>query len=171
MPAAWWMSPHESLQVAYYVRSLGLTERVKVPGNPVDGKLIFESKAGCAGCHIVSGAGGSLGPELSDIGARRSPAHLRDVLANPAGAMPEGFMVVRVVDRAGKETQGIRLNEDSFTLQIKDYAGRFHSFQKAAMRSIDRQPHETPMPSYKGKLRDNDMDNLVAYLVGLRGEQ
>jgi cytochrome c oxidase cbb3-type subunit III len=170
MPAAWWMSERESLQVAYYVRSLGRTAIVKVGGSPHNGKELFESKAGCAGCHIVSGSGGSLGPDLTDIGARRSPTHLRTVLANPAGAMPEGFLVIRVVDKSGKETRGIRLNEDSFTLQLKDFAGGFHSFQKSSVRSIEKLPRETPMPSYNGKLSENDLDDMVAYLVSLRGE-
>jgi cytochrome c oxidase cbb3-type subunit III len=171
MPAAWWMSERESVQTAFYVRSLGRAQMAKVPGDAANGKAIFEGKGACASCHIVSGAGGSLGPDLTEIGARRSPAHFRAVLADPAAALPEDFLMVRIVPRsgAGPEIRGIRLNEDSFTIQIRDLSGGFMSFRKDQV-NLTKQHGQTPMPSYRGKLNDTETGDLIAYLVSLRGE-
>ena len=172
MPAAWWMSERESVQVAYYVRSLGrVASVVKVAGNLPMGKEVFNGKGGCSGCHIVQGEGGSLGPDLSDVGARRSPMHLRDTILAPEKSLPEKFLMVRVVAKNGKETKGIRLNEDSFTIQLKDLGGRFHSFRKAETLAIHKDFGQTPMPSYAGKLSESELDNLVAFLASLRGEE
>jgi hypothetical protein len=69
------------------------------------------------------------------------------------------------------ETKGIRLNEDSFTIQLKDLGGRFHSFRKAETLAIHKDFGQTPMPSYAGKLSESELDNLVAFLASLRGEE
>jgi cytochrome c oxidase cbb3-type subunit 3 len=170
MPAAWWMSEREATQVAYYVKSLGRTTTIKVGGDKLQGKELFEGKGGCSGCHIANGKGGSLGPELTDIGARRSHVRLREIILNPGMTIPEGFLMVRVQPKTGPEIKGIRVNEDSFTIQIKDLTGQFRSFRKADLTMLNKDFGKTPMPSYDGKFSSNEMDNLVAYLVSLRGE-
>ena len=47
------------------------------------GKEIFEGKGGCLRCHSVANRGGSLGPDLSEIGIRRTPDSLRLSITNP----------------------------------------------------------------------------------------
>lgn len=172
MPAAWWMSDGESLQVAYYVRSLGrVASTIRVAGNTGAGKEVFFGKGGCSGCHIANGTGGTMGPELTEIGAKRSPMYLREALLQPARTVPEGFVMVKVIGRDGKETRGIRINEDTFSIQMRDTAGRFLSFRKADVRGVFKEFGQTPMPSYQGKLSDPELDNVVAYMVSLRGEK
>lgn len=171
MPGAWWMSERESVQVAYYVRSLGRVASVaKVTGNIPLGKEIFFGKGGCNGCHIVDGTGGSLGPDLSTIGARRSAMHLREKITAPEKIIAESFLMVRVALKTGKEVKGIRLNEDTFTIQIKDLSGRFHSYRKADVLVVHKDFGQTPMPAYAGKLSEDELSGLVAYMAGLRGE-
>lgn len=170
MPAAWWMSDRESLQVAYYVRSLGrMASTIRVAGNIPMGEEVFFGKAGCGGCHIVKGRGGSLGPDLTEVGARRSPAHLRQAVASPAEALPAGFLMLTITDATGTKMRGIRLNEDTFTIQIKDLGGKLHSFRKSDI-TLAKETGKTPMPAYKHKLSENEFDNLIAYLASLRGE-
>src|SRR5262249_51814067 len=120
MPAAWQMSDREIWQVAGYVRSLGRTQPARGPGDPAKGNEIFDGKAACSSCHIVNGRGTSLGPDLSNVGARRSPAYIRKALIDPGSAVPEGFMMVRATTNDGRSIEGIRLNEDTFTIQIRD---------------------------------------------------
>jgi cytochrome c1 len=71
---------------------------------------------------------------------------------------------------AGETVRGIRVNEDAFTIQIKDAGGRFHSFRKAELRELRRLTGETPMPAYRGRLTEGELDDLVAYLARLRGK-
>ena len=42
----------------------------------------------CAGCHIVGGRGGNVGPELDGIGSRMSTAELDAFIADPAAVRP-----------------------------------------------------------------------------------
>jgi putative heme-binding domain-containing protein len=169
MPSAWQLDSREVASVAAYVRSLGTVPLEPVPGDPSPGAALYRAK-GCAGCHMIAGKGEGLGPELTDIGARRNPAYLRQVLTNPASALPEDFLLVEGVPAQGEPVRGIRANEDSFTIQIKDLRGAFHSFRKSELKDLRRFPNQTPMPSFQSALTPAELDDLVAYLAGLRGK-
>lgn len=168
MPGAWQLDAHEIRSVVAYVRSLGAIPAEKLPGDAARGERMYQSH-GCAGCHIVAGKGQGYGPELTDIGARRNGAHLRDTLLHPAAQMPEGFLYVAAVTREGSTVRGIRLNEDTFTVQIKDARGEFHSFRKSELRSFTPLANQTPMPSFES-LSSGDLEDLVAYLASLKGK-
>lgn len=171
MPEAWQMTDREIRQVAGYVTSLGRTAVVKLPGDPVKGKAYYEAKGGCAACHIVSGRGGTVGPDLTDIGARRSAAYLREALIDPGAAVPEGFLVVSVAARDGQRVRGTRSNEDSFTIQLRDASNVFHSFRKLDLTELKKEFGASLMPGYRDALGASEIDDLVAYLAGLRGEK
>jgi putative heme-binding domain-containing protein len=169
MPGAWQLTDHEVGAVAAYVRSLGTAPQEKLSGDATRGGRVFETR-GCAGCHMVEGKGAGFGPELTKIGSRRNAAYLRRTLLKPADSLPEGFAYYAATDAAGRTVRGIRVNEDTFTIQLKDAGGRFHSFRKSELKDLRRLEHETPMPAYEGKLADAELDDLVAYLAARRGK-
>src|SRR5262249_23223987 len=90
MPPAWFLSDEEVASVAAYVRSLSALPSEPEPGDATRGQTVFE-KAGCARCHILGQQGFAYGPPLTDIGARRSAAHIRQAITKPGSALPEGF--------------------------------------------------------------------------------
>ncbi|HTB13635.1 MAG TPA: c-type cytochrome [Bryobacteraceae bacterium] len=169
MPGAWQLNPREVYSVAAYVRSLGTMPPEKLPGDSLRGERVFASK-GCGGCHVVAGKGDGYGPELTDIGTRRNGVHLRQAILKPATLLPEGFLYVAATTQNGATVRGIRVNEDSFNIQIKDARGQFHSFAKSELKELRRLRDETPMPSFEGSLSAADLDDLVAYLASLKGK-
>jgi cytochrome c oxidase cbb3-type subunit 3 len=169
MPGAWQLNGREVSSVAQYVRSLGALPPETLPGDPSRGERVYQSK-GCAGCHVVAGKGEGYGPELSDIGTRRNGAHLRQAIQRPATLLPEGFLYVAATTQTGTTVRGIRVNEDSFTIQIKDARGKFYSFAKSELKELKRLRDETPMPSFEASLTAAELDDLVAYLASLKGK-
>jgi putative heme-binding domain-containing protein len=169
MPGAWQLHPDEVADVAAYVRTLGALPPETVPGDPSRGARTYAAR-GCAGCHMIAGQGAGFGPELTAIGARRSAAFLRQTILKPASTLPDGFLFVSAVPAAGAALRGIRVNEDSFTIQLLDSAGRYHSFRKSELNSLRRLEGETPMPSYDGQITGADLDDLIAYLASLKGK-
>jgi cytochrome c oxidase cbb3-type subunit 3 len=169
MPGAWQMSEREARQVAGYVRSLGRAPVAKLPGDPARGQAIYDSK-GCSDCHIVRGQGASLGPDLSDVGARRSAAYLSEALLDPGASAPESFLLVSVIKRDGTRIRGTRVSEDSFTIQLRDASSRFHSLRKADLSELKKEFGVSMMPSYQDSLSAAEIEALIAYLAGLRGE-
>lgn len=169
MPGFWFLNNREARQVAAYVSSLGRVQMVKLTGNAIRGKALFETN--CAACHVVRGQGGVAGPELTEIGARRSPAYLRAALLDPNAATPEGFLVVSVTTAGGQRMRGVRVNEDSFSLQLRDASNRVHSFRKSDLQEVKKEFGVSTMPSYKDTFTAAELDDLIAYLAGLRGEK
>ena len=170
MPGGYALDTRETWQLAAYVRSLGRMAPEKVTGDPKHGQELYGSKGRCAQCHINGGVGGSLGPELTEIGARRSAAHLRAAVLDPGSTLPEDFLQVRVT-KDGQTITGVRLNEDVFSIQIRDLNGGIHSFLKEDLKDLQRDTGKSPMPSFRGTLSASEVDDLVAYLVSLRGNQ
>ena len=169
MPNAWQLNPHEVGSVAAYVRSLGAVAPEVLPGDAGRGEAVYQ-RSGCANCHMIAGAGRGFGPELTAIGARRNGAYLRKTVLEPASTIADGFQYIAVTPSGGAPVRGVRVNEDSFTIQIKDASGKFHSFRKSEVAELRRLQKETPMPSYERQLSSSDLDDLVAYLASLRGK-
>jgi len=157
-------------QTAAYVKSLGRTRAQAMAGNAKSGAVLFDA-SGCGSCHIVDGRGTALGPELTRIGALRGAPYLRDALVKPAAAHPPGYLVVRATTADGAEVRGIRVNEDVFWILIRDGRGTLHTLEKSRIVKLERQLDATLMPSYAARLSEAQLDDLVAYLAGLRGER
>jgi putative heme-binding domain-containing protein len=168
MPGADAMSDREMRQTAAYVRSLGRLPMKAVLGDPVRGAEIYRGKGKCVSCHAIHAEGGIVGPDLAGIGAARSATHLRESIIDPQAAVPEDYLLVTVIPKNGPEVTGLRVNEDSFSIQVRDNSGRSHSFWKSDVTNIERERGKSPMPSYKGQLSDAELTDLVAYLASLK---
>jgi cytochrome c oxidase cbb3-type subunit III len=167
MPAAWHMTDREVWRVVGYIRSLNRVEAANLTGDAGRGRELYRAK-GCVVCHIIRGEGGASGPELTEIGARRSATYLREALIDPAASTPEGFLVVSVITRAGRNLRGVRVNEDSFTIQLRDDEDRVHSFRKNELKDLKKEFGASTMPSYK-TLAATELDDLIAYLASMGG--
>jgi putative heme-binding domain-containing protein len=171
MPAGWQLAEREVWQVAAFVRTLGRVAEENVADDRERGAQLFRAKGGCIKCHTVGTEGGSLGPPLNGIGLRRTPAFLRQTLADPAATLPDGFLRVDLVTNAGRRVAGIRLHEDTFSIQVRDFSEGLHSYWKSELTELKRNPKQTPMPGYGGVFSGSEMDDVVAYLASLRGAQ
>jgi putative heme-binding domain-containing protein len=169
MPGVWRMLDREVWQVVAYVRSLGRVPRQAVSGDAARGEQIYRTKGNCAQCHIMAGQGGRMGPDLTEIGARRNVEYLRQSLLEPGAAVPTDFLQVTVVTRDGRKITGIRLNESTFSVQLRDLSDRFHSFLKSEVAEVRKEKGQSPMPSYKDILTPAEVEDLVAYMASLRG--
>lgn len=178
------LSPEEIQQLAAYVRRLGQLPPETAKGNAKRGEQIYFSKGSCQQCHSINGHGSAFGPDLSEIGLRRGGLHLRTSLLNPEADVPksiavyrpgtsiaDNFLQVRVVTNDGKRIKGVRVNEDTFTIQLREASGRVHSFFKSELSELHKDWGKSPMPSYRSVFSKEELDDVVAFLLSLRGEK
>jgi hypothetical protein len=90
-------------------------------------------------------------------------------LLDPDAAVPDRFLQVRIVTKDGRHITGVRRAEDTFTIQLTDLIGRTYSFFKQDLADLQKDFGKSPMPSYRNVLTASEVDDLVAYLVLLRG--
>lgn len=137
-------------------------------GAALQGQAIFEGKGVCQNCHRVRGRGSRLGPDLSEIGSQREAAELRQSILRPDFEILPQNRFYRVTRRDGSTMTGRLLNHDTFTVQLMSPKQELVRFRKAELREYGFQKN-SPMPSYEGKLTPEELADLIAYLVSLKG--
>lgn len=137
-------------------------------GDAPRGQAVFEGKGQCASCHRVNGKGPRVAPDLSDIGSARQPAALHRSLLEPTKGMWPINRPARIVTRDGETIRGRRTNEDTFTIQLIDEQERLRSIDKANVKEYEL-GKTSPMPSVAGKLTGDEIADLIAYLLTLKG--
>lgn len=167
MPAFSDFTPEQLANIIAYMRSLAskTTRQTKPPGDPVQGKQVY-AKSGCANCHRAGEQGSVYGPDLNRIGLSRSLEYLRESIVNPSADIPQEWEGVTVVQMDGKRVSGIRVNEDTFSVQLRDISQHFRMFQKEEVKEVIHEK-KSLMPAYSS-MPKAELENLLAYLFTLQ---
>jgi putative heme-binding domain-containing protein len=135
-------------------------------GDGSRGRALVESNS-CFDCHRIGDRGSRLGPNLSDIGGRRTPDRLRQALVAPDDEVAPENRFVRVVTSEGTTITGRLLNQDAFSVQLITPKEELKTYMRAALREyaiVDK----GLMPSIEGKLTGQQIADIVAYLASLQ---
>jgi cytochrome c oxidase cbb3-type subunit 3 len=155
--------------IVSYLRNMNSFDaRGMKAGDAARGQALFAGAGNCASCHAVNGKGPRVAPDLGDIGTLRTAELLHRTLIDPASSMLPANRPVRAVTKDGKVINGRRLNEDTYTVQLIDEQERLVSLTKTDLREFTVLK-TTPMPSYKDKFNNQELADLEAYLLSLKG--
>jgi len=135
-------------------------------GDPERGQALFSGTGQCVDCHRVNGVGPRTAPDLSEIGAIRTPAALQRTLLEPENALLPINRPVRIVTQDEEVITGRRLNEDTYTVQILDSEERLRSLIKADLVRYEISATPTHEPT---TLSSDEVADLIGYLLTLRG--
>jgi cytochrome c oxidase cbb3-type subunit III len=168
------MPPHnlqdfQAGTIVGYLRSMATEGRtVSGNGDAARGKVVFEGKGACMSCHRVGAEGSRTGPDLTDVGSQRRASEIEQSLLDPDAEILPQNRYYRVTTKSGETITGRLLNIDTFTVQILDTKDRLLSFPKSTLQDWAFL-EKSPMPSYRNKLSAQELADLVAYLVSLKG--
>ena len=112
--------------------------------------------------------GGHLGPSLTDIGSRRSPTYIRTKLLNPAADPISNSTLVTLTTLDGRKITGMWMNEDTWSIQIRDNKLDLHSFWKQDLKELSVEQRSL-MPSYAKQFTDPELGDIVAFLSTIGG--
>ncbi len=156
----------QTWQVVTFLRTLsaaGNRASVHPVGDPDAGAKTF--RASCGGCHIAASEGQGLsGPDLTDVAATLSAAQIQEAIMKPGLVVAPEYWSFRFRTADGTRLQGIRLNEDTHSIQIRERSGRLRSFLRTEVNEVEM-VRTSPMPPFEGRLSPADLNNLVAFLV------
>jgi len=161
-------SDREIWQMLAYLRTLAAPAPTDPPrGNAENGARLFA--ANCASCHRVGVTGGRLGPDLSRIGSARSREVMALRIRRGSEEFRAGYAPVTVTPADGPPIQGVKKNEDLFSVQIMDGRERIQGYEKDAVKAVVN-GRRSAMPIFgPERLSDSDLDDLLRYLQTLRG--
>lgn len=169
MPAIGYRATDDEVwKVLAYLRTLAAPAGPDIiAGDVTKGERVF--RAQCAGCHRVNGRGGRLGPDLSRIGAARTRAAIVRRIRGGVETFQEGFAPVTVTAKNGQAIQGVKKNEDLFSVQIMDSRERIQGYLKSDVREVTSGTRSA-MPAFgPDSLSENDLNDVAAFLATRRG--
>jgi putative heme-binding domain-containing protein len=168
MPPFKFEQPEMTAIIAYVRNMRTYDAKNTLIGDASKGRAVFEGKGECTKCHRVNGKGPRVAPDLSDIGTLRTPDAIMRAITDPEADVRFANRSIRAVTRDGTVITGRRLNEDTYTVQIIDDKERLVSLTKANLREYGL-VRRTGMPSYRDKLSKEDVADVLAYLLTLKG--
>ncbi|MBK7874938.1 MAG: DUF1080 domain-containing protein [Planctomycetes bacterium] len=130
------------------------------------GRAAF-TKARCATCHRIEGAGGATGPDLTGVGRRFSRGDLLDSLLEPSKVISDQFRDVELVTNDGELYVGRIEREDATTLVLRRLPPFEDLIEVAKSDLEERRPSAlSRMPSNLLDVLDEDeVRALVAHLL------
>lgn len=172
MPGSF-LNPSEIQQVVEFVKALARPAgRSSGAGDPSRGEVLFRGKGGCLPCHRVTeelshGDVIRFGPSLYGIGERRTVTVLQNAIPRLHGALSEFNWKVTAVTKSGARVAGTRLNEDTFSIQLRDSNNNLVSLLKKDLGELKVDQGDL-MPAFPSMLSAAEVSDLAAYLATLR---
>ena len=126
----------------------------------------------CITCHALGGSGGSLGPDLTSIGASAPMDYIVDSLLQPQKKIKEGYHLVSLTKKDGSVLAGTLVKEDSESFVLRDMADQRILVAKSDVASQTISPVSLMPPGLTAPLRKDELADLVTFLssIGKEGD-
>jgi putative membrane-bound dehydrogenase-like protein len=125
-------------------------------------------KAICATCHAVQGQGGRFGPDLSKIGAIRTPGDLLEAIVLPSASFARGYEPFTVATDDGQVISGIIARETAEAIYVVNNTRVEVRVPRSAIESL-KQSNVSIMPEgMDQQLSRQELGDLIAFLHSLR---
>ena len=132
-----------------------------VPGDSAAGQAFFFGPGKCASCHMVSGSGAAIGPDLSNAARNRTVAQLRQALLDPSAHIVDGYGLVTLRFHDGHTLRGFARGRTRFDLAVQDLQGQLHPTSLDLVKTITEEKASL-MPPVKAS--PAELQNLLAFL-------
>jgi putative heme-binding domain-containing protein len=138
-------------------------ELAKQTGDAAKGQASFAPLCGI--CHQVNGAGIDFGPNLSDLGSRKTKEQIIESILDPNKVIEPGFESVLIKLESDETAMGMIAAENDTEVTVKAMGGAKTTFKKADIVSRTKQPMSLmPVGLYRA-LSTEDLVNVVEYLA------
>jgi putative heme-binding domain-containing protein len=148
-----------------------MIQYVETNGDPVRGETIYRrSSLLCSTCHAIGGAGGTLGPDFTSIGASAPVDYLIESLLQPQKQIKEGFHVVMVTKKDGSVAAGRLASQNETTITLQDAADQLVEIPKSDIASQEISPISLMPPGLTLSLRQDEFADLIKFMSRLGKE-
>ncbi len=141
-----------------------LTPEVEKAGNVTKGKALFELN--CAVCHTYNGAGKSVGPDLTGMGAH-GPAELLVAVLDPNREVDPSFVAWSIETKDDESYDGVIVSENRAAVTLRNNSGELQI--KTANIKSRKNTGRSLMPEGFEALGAEGLRDILAYFAG--GEQ
>lgn len=131
-------------------------------GDVALGKAAF--KKHCATCHMHSGEGNKVGPDLTGVAAHTREHLLTDIL-DPSRNVEGNFRVWTVTTQDGRVFTGLLASESKNAIELYDAQAKKHVIQRADIEQMAAAPSSLMPEGFEKQLTKDELTNLLEFLT------
>ncbi len=147
--------------------ALAILDEPLVNRDFINGKNMFAATL-CSSCHAMRSEGGSIGPDLTQVGTRFSAKDILEHTIDPSKEVSDQYASTVLVLKDGSSILGRLVNEDD----AKYYVSQ-NPFTPQALREVLKTDVVSTklskvslmLPGLIGRLNDDEIKDLIAYLI------
>jgi putative heme-binding domain-containing protein len=141
--------------------------------NYEQGKMMFAATR-CISCHVMRGEGGSIGPDLTQLGSRFSTNDMLEHIIDPNKEVSDQYAATVFTMKDGSSILGRLTNEDKENYHISQ-----NPFAPEVIREIPKKDVintkysriSLMMPGLINRLNSEELKDLLAYLMAGGNEE
>ncbi|MDF7816635.1 c-type cytochrome [Runella sp. MFBS21] len=140
----------------------GLTNR-----NFQNGKNMYEAIT-CNRCHSMRGEGGSIGPDLTQLGTRFSAKDMLEAIIDPSKAISDQYAATHFTLKNGQSIVGRLTNEDANTYYVSQNPYEPETVVKIPKKNVvshKYSPVSIMFGNLINSLNEEELKDLMAYLM------
>ncbi len=136
-----------------------LTER---KGDAAAGKAVF--KQHCMKCHMHSGEGNKIGPDLTGMSVHPKSHLLIDII-DPSRSVEGNFKLYVLETKDGRLLNGLLASETKTSVEIVDAEAKKHVVQRDNIESLTASPKSLMPDGFEKQMPEADLVNLLEFLT------
>jgi putative membrane-bound dehydrogenase-like protein len=134
----------------------------KVKGDAAAGKVVFKNQ--CAKCHIHSGEGNRIGPDLTGM-AVHTKEHLLTDIIDPSRSVEANFRVYTVTTKNGTVITGLLASESKTAIELVDAEAKKHSVLRDAIDEMIASPKSLMPDGFEKLVSRKELTDLLEFLT------
>jgi putative membrane-bound dehydrogenase-like protein len=135
---------------------------VKAGGDAARGKLVFKEQ--CGKCHVHSGEGGKVGPELTGMAVH--PAHeLLVHILDPNRSVEGNYRAYTVTTEDGRVVTGLLAAESRTAIELVDAEGKRLAIQRDDIDEFRPSPNSLMPVGFEKQIKPEGFADLLAFLT------
>jgi putative heme-binding domain-containing protein len=138
---------------------LPLTKR---SGDAAAGKLVFQKH--CATCHMHSGEGAQVGPDLTGVAVHPKEHLLIDIM-DPSRSVEGNYRVYTVTTADGKVLTGLLASETKTSIELIDVEAKKRVLQRDNIEQLTASSKSLMPEGFEKQLSETDVVNLLEFLT------
>jgi putative membrane-bound dehydrogenase-like protein len=131
-------------------------------GDATRGKLVFQQQ--CAKCHLHSGEGGKVGPDLTGM-ATHPKAELLTQLLDPSRGVEGNFVQYTVATSDGRILNGLLAAETRTAVELVDAEGKTHVLQRADIDELTASKKSLMPEGFEKQLGPEGIADVLEFLA------
>jgi putative heme-binding domain-containing protein len=145
-----------------------VNELLRLQGDPVSGKIVFDRNGTCIKCHKIGAVGKEIGPSLTEIGSKLSKEAMFVSILDPSAGVSHNYETYAIALNSGNVLSGILVSRSDEEVVVRNAEGIDRVIAVSEIDEIIKTGVSLMPADLQKVMTVQDLVNVVAYLTQLK---